>query len=138
MKKTFTFTLALIALVIGAGIGFCFTYTYCGREQGKFITETITNQSFLSTANAFTAIRNLRAGNTNAVVSDMERELDVGIIFFGALLQESPEHKKAKNYHAMLRRIRDYRQTYPRKTEDADFDSQVAEVLAAAAKSVQP
>jgi hypothetical protein len=70
------------------------------------------------------------------VVDDLERELDVGIIYFSSILPESPP-ERAQKYRNMLHRIRDYRVKFPRHTEDADMDTQVSTALAEATKETR-
>ncbi len=96
---------------------------------------SVASDEFGRAADAFTTLRGLREGDTNAVFDQLEGELDIGAVSLSKIVEECPSIEHAKNYHNLLRRIADYRAKYPHHTDDTNMDSMVSAALTKAANA---
>ena len=90
----------------------------------------IVSDEFGRASDAYTNLRDLRSGDTNAVFDQLEGELDIGAVSLRAVIDENPQIEHAKNYHNFLLRIADYRAKYPYHSDITNMDSMVAAALA--------
>jgi hypothetical protein len=114
------------ALLVGGLIGFHIS----SNRYSWAVTSTIASYEFVNTCETFGTLRDLRAGNTNEVISELEERLDEGIISLHAILGEDPAIEHAGNYTNVLRRIEAYRTKFPYQTGDTNVDAAVKTVLA--------
>ena len=126
MKK-FAILLAIaLALAVGAFAGF----RYAGHRFGHAVTDTIASYEFVRASDTFTMLRDLRAGDTNAVFASLEGELDSSVLALRGILDDYPTVEHAKNYTNLLRRIAEYRTTFPYHSDITNMDASVREILA--------
>ena len=118
MKPLLLLVIIVIALAAGAGAGFVYA-----------LRRTIPAQEIVSASESLTALRALRAGDTNKVIGDLEGRLDMSAISLGALLDDHPGDKHARSYTNLLRRIAEYRSAYPHQSEISNVDAAVAVML---------
>ena len=130
IKKLYMFCGISFALAVGGFAGF---YIASARYSHT-ATDIIASYEFNRAADVFTTLRDLRDGNTNEVFSQLEGELDLGVLSLNTILEEVPSIEYAKNYRNMFRRIEDYRTKFPRRTEDTNLDMTVSSALAGANK----
>jgi hypothetical protein len=132
MKKTTVFIIAFCALIAGGMAGFYVEHTRYVHTVNNMIA-SVASDEFGRAADAFTTLRGLREGDTNAVFDQLEGTLDIGAVSLSKIVEECPSIEHAKNYRNFLRRIADYRAKYPRHTDDTNIDSMVAAALMKAA-----
>ena len=99
----------------------CFAHTF---------NNVMACDEFVRASDAFTNLRDLRSGDTNAVFEQLEGELDIGAVSLRAIIDENSQIEHAKNYHNFLLRIADYRAKYPYHSDITNMDSMVAAALA--------
>ena len=74
-------------------------------------------------------LRQIRSGDTNAAIEDLEGELDSNIMLIGAVIEATPVAERDKQCLSRIRWLREERAEHPRKTEYAAIDEEVAHVL---------
>jgi len=126
MKRVIIPLVVVIALAIGAFAGF----RYAGHRYGHAVTDTIASYELLHASETFTTLRDLRAGDTNAVFESLEGELDSSVLALRGILDDYPTVEHAKNYTNLLVRIADYRLTHPYHSDITNMDASVTEILA--------
>jgi hypothetical protein len=95
-------------------VAFCAVYWRCEAEA----TNDTSKLRVLVEPSSVTTLRDLRAGDTNAVFDSLESQLDASAISLRGILDDDPSVEHAANYTNVLRRIADYRTTYPLKREN--------------------
>jgi hypothetical protein len=130
MKKSHVFIIVLAAFSIGGVFGFYVDH----HRYVRTVSDMVVSDEFGRSADAFTTLRDLRSGDTNAVFDSLESEVDIGAVSLFAVLEEYPSIEHATNYQNFLRRIAAYRAEYPHHTDDTNMDSMVATALLKATK----
>jgi len=78
---------------------------------------------------AFDDLRNLRKGDTNAVIYKLERQLDTGVVYLSQL--KKPQTKDDPSlYDGLFPAIKAYRIKNPSHSTDTNWDNRVAAALA--------
>jgi len=117
--------MVVAALTISAFAGFRFAF----HRYGRSLTDTIASYEFLNASERFSTLRALRVGDTNAVFDDLEGQIDTSVIALRAILDDYPTVENGRNYTNLLRRIADYRATFPNHDNITNMDATVTEIL---------
>ena len=125
MKNLSTPSLVLIAFTLGLGGGF-FSGTWTHRHFSDQIDldARIAEQTHNADV-ALRALKLLRAGSTNTVPF-LEVELDDATVSIGRLVHQTPVAQRGVLELPMLAKIRDYRTTFPHKSEQPGLDEEIA------------
>src|SRR6185436_6017762 len=118
MKQVLVFLLVLGALIIGALTGYFY------QMQRATATHTL-----LQASSTYSTLRDLRSGDTNAVFTALEADLDMSVVSLRAILNEHSHAKYAKNYTNLLRRVAEYRSAHPYHNGNSNIDAMVTEAL---------
>ena len=93
-------------------------------------TQATCADAFLSAAEPFETLRDLRAGNPAHAIETLESRLDGGIIMLSAVLPEERDQKMRAAYVRLLKKVRDYRAAHPWKSDSPEVQEAVAKALA--------
>ena len=125
MKRLHVVQLGIALFIVGFASAFLIARSGCSR----IVNDMIASDAFGRSVGVFETLRDLRAGDTNAVLRSLEQQLDTGIVSINALLEESPNMKQAENCRTMLRRIGEYRVKFPHRSADTNMEALVTEAL---------
>ncbi len=77
---------------------------------------------------AFDDVQMLRKGDTNALIYELERRLDTGVVYLSQL--EKPQTKDSGNYYGgLFPAIKAYRVRYPCQSTSTNWDNKVAAAM---------
>ena len=127
-SKLFISILVLAALVGGYFLGQWQTR----RTVDSYMTKLMSPEVKRATADFSRAaglLRQIRSGDTNSGIEDLEAELDTNIMLIGAVTEATPVSKRDKQWLSRIRWLRDERAEHPRKTGYAAIDEEVAHVF---------
>src|SRR4051794_37079836 len=96
----------------------------------QLFTQATYAGAFQDVAQPFGTLRDLRAGNTNKAIEDLENRLDVGIIMLSSVLEEQSDQKKRAAYVRLLIKLRDYRAVHPWTSDLMEAREAVEDALA--------
>ena len=124
-SKLLIFTLVLVALVGGFFLGQWQTRRTVDSYMANWLSPGV-NRATADFSRAAGLLRQIRSGDTNAAIEDLEDELDSNILLIGAVTEATPVSKRDKQWLSQIRWLRDERAEHPRKTAYAAFDDKVA------------
>ena len=127
-SKLLISTLVLVALIGGFFLGQWQTR----RTVESWMTKMMGTEVKRATADFSRAaglLQQIRSGDTNAAIEDLESELDSNIMMIGAVTEATPVSERDKQWLSRIRWLRSERAEHPRKTEYAAIDEEVAHVL---------
>ena len=120
--------LVLVALVGGFFLGQWQTRHAVSNYMAELMSPEV-KRAEADFSRAAGLLRQIRSGDTNAAVEDLEGELDSNIMLIGAVTEATPVAERDKQWLSRIRWLRDERAEHPRKTEYAAIDEEVAHVL---------
>lgn len=123
-----------LMIVTALAVGGVARFFFASHRYGRTAKDIISAYEFGQAADTLDALRNLRAGNTNAVFDALENDLDSSIITVRGILNDYPTIENAKDYTNLLFRIVGYRSKYPYHSDITNMDASVSEILAVAKK----
>ncbi len=93
-----------------------------------YLSAMTTTMQTADAATTLLILQRLRDGNSREAIDLLESRLDGSLIALSASLNAMPRAKRPPQSLELLRQVRDYRERYPRHTENPDIDKQVAQV----------
>jgi hypothetical protein len=122
--------LVLVALVGGFFLGQWQTRRTVDRYIAKLMIMTPeVKHATADFSRAAGLLLQIRSGDTNAAIEDLEDELDSNIMEIGAVTEATPVSERDKQWLSRIRWLRDERAEHPRKTEYAAIDEEVAHIF---------
>lgn len=126
-----------LPLLLGSCLALSLAYsTGCKKSEPEvsakkleaWIDRTLDNES-LKTMEAYRYLAALRSGDTNSVISALEKQLDLGVVVLGECLLEAPHQIDVKRTARFLIRVREYRKRHPTTEENPDAAKKLTDIL---------
>jgi hypothetical protein len=123
--------LVSLAVIVALVVGFVLGRWQVRRTVDSYIAQMSMPEVRRATADfskAAGVLKAIRAGDTNEAIETLESELDMQIMYIGAVTEATAAPERDKQWLSRIRWLRDYRATHPRKS-DPFIDEQVAHYL---------
>jgi len=129
MKSKLLISIFVLAALVG---GYFLGQWQARRTVDGYMAKLMSPEVRRATADFSRAaglLQQIHRGDTNAAIEALEDELDSNIMLIGAVTEATPPSERDKQWLSRIRWLRNHRAEYPRKTEFAAIDEEVAHVL---------
>ena len=117
MRRFLAITLIVISLAAAFAAGWWGSLSFYAAKAGA--------EEFVVASSAFSALRALRAGDTNRAIEGLEEEMDLRLMGLGSLIQAQLPATRRPVDLRLIARIGQYRAAWPRKTQNPEMDQYI-------------
>jgi hypothetical protein len=125
MSKRTAIILAVAALIVGVVAGGWSVAFYYNRVTSWVVITKMTSEATMSVAE----IKMLRAGQVTNTTELLETTIDGDLVGLTPFLTDRREFDRDPSNIKALQTVKDYRAKFPRKTDSAEFDANVAKAF---------
>lgn len=126
MRASHIALLTVLALILGIATGWFISGHFYSGVFTKFFAST----AFVDVNDAYSTLKALRAGEVSEATDLLEARMDGDLMVLGTLLEDIAPEDREPTRIRLLSLVKEYRDDYPRSTDEPEIDEAVDEALA--------